>query len=66
MESTKVKEENAQLSFDQDEKKTEEEDRRKVERKQFSWLSVVIVPLVIVVFLIYIFRKPLKKVSRLF
>ncbi|QQU04044.1 hypothetical protein [Myroides odoratus] len=65
LESTKVKEENAQLSFDQDEKKTEEEDGKKVDRKQFGWWGII-VPIVIIGFLIYMFRKPLKQVSRLF
>lgn len=41
LESTKVKEENAQLSIDQDEKKAEEEDRRKVDREQFSWWGII-------------------------
>ncbi|QQU04228.1 hypothetical protein [Myroides odoratus] len=34
------------------------------DRKQFNWWGIIL-PLIIVVFLIYIFRKPLKKLSRL-
>ncbi|MGG5506713.1 MULTISPECIES: hypothetical protein [unclassified Myroides] len=36
-----------------------------VDRKQFNWWGIII-PIAVIVFLIYIFRKPLKKVSRLF
>ncbi|WP_060872863.1 hypothetical protein [Myroides odoratus] len=50
LESTKIKEENAQLSFDQDEKKTEEEDGKKVDRKQFGWWGIVILVFIILVF----------------
>lgn len=65
LESVGLKEENAQMSFDQDEKKTEEEDGKKVDREQFSWWGIIL-PLTIIVFLIYIFRKLLKKSSQLF
>lgn len=34
------------------------------DRKQFNWWGIIL-PLLLVVFLIYIFRKPLKKLSRL-
>lgn len=42
LESTKIKEENLQLSFDQNKNKTEEEDGKKVDREQFSWWGIVI------------------------
>ncbi|QQU04042.1 hypothetical protein [Myroides odoratus] len=41
LESTKVKEENAQLSFDQDEKKAEEDKGKKVDREQFGWWGIL-------------------------
>ncbi|WP_156424208.1 hypothetical protein [Myroides odoratus] len=50
VESTKAKEEVAQLSFDQDEKKTEEENGKKVEREQFSWWCFWIFIILISVF----------------
>lgn len=36
-----------------------------VDRKQFNWWGILL-PILLVAFLIYIFRKPLKKLNRLF
>ncbi|MGS4347044.1 hypothetical protein ACKUSY_15940 [Myroides odoratus] len=55
LESAKVKEENLQLSFDQDEKKSEQENERKVNREQFNWWGILFL-FVIIVFLTLIIK----------
>ena len=54
LKSTKVKEENAQLSFDQDKSKAEEEERKRVERERFGWWWIVTI--IIVLFCIYLIK----------
>lgn len=56
MESVGVKEENAQVDLVQDEKKAEEEDGKKVERKQFSWWGIILL-LTIIFGVIYLIKK---------
>jgi len=56
LESVGVKEENAQVDLVQDEKKAEEEDGKKVERKQFSWWGIIL-PLTIIFGVIYLIKK---------
>ncbi|WP_413513271.1 hypothetical protein [Myroides odoratus] len=56
IESTKVKEENSQAVFGQNEKKIEEEDGKKVERKQFSWWWIIML-LTIIFGVIYLIKK---------
>ncbi|WP_158962606.1 hypothetical protein [Myroides fluvii] len=65
LESIEVKEEDTKLDLDQKEKKTEEDNGKKVDREQFGWWGII-VPIGVIGFLIYMFRKSLKKVSRLF
>lgn len=64
-ESQSLKEENTNLNIDQNTKKEEDENDVKINRKQFNWWGIII-PIAVISFLIYIFRKPLKKISRLF
>lgn len=56
LESAKIKEENSQLNFDQNEKKTEEEDGKKVDRKQFSWWGIIL-PIGILIFIVFFSKK---------
>ncbi len=58
LESAKVKEENTQLSFDQDENKPEEEGGRKVDWKQFSWCGII--SLIVLLFMILLLLKKQK------
>ncbi|WP_413512278.1 hypothetical protein [Myroides odoratus] len=52
LESVRVKEENAQLSFDQEEKKAEQEDEKKVDREQFRWWVILFVIIVFLTFIV--------------
>ncbi|WP_353159363.1 hypothetical protein [Myroides odoratus] len=64
-ESGAIKEESTNLNIDQYTINKNEQNDVKIDRKQFNWWGIII-SIVIIGFLIYIFRKPLKKVSRLF
>lgn len=65
LESVGIKEESTQLNIDQNEKKSEEEDEKKVKREQFGWWGILLL-IFFVGFVVCIFRKSLKKLSRLF
>ncbi|MDM1408046.1 hypothetical protein [Myroides sp. DF42-4-2] len=57
-----TKEENTNLYINQNEKKEEGRDDVKIDRKQFNWWGIII-PIAVIAFLIYLFRKPLKKIK---
>lgn len=65
LESGLIKEANTSFNIGQDLIKKDDQNDVRIDRKQFNWWGVII-PIVIFGFLIYAFRKPLKKIILLF